>query len=128
MIFIELTEALSSHERLIARYGGMSGLRDEGALQSALIMPQNRLWYEGTEDIAILGATYAYHLTKAHAFFDGNKRIAAVISFAFVYTNRGFIDATEDEVVDLFMGIAASHLTREDVEAFFSNHIIYTTS
>ena len=128
MIFIELTEVLSSHERLIALYGGMRGLRDEGALQSALVMPQNRLWYEGNEDIAILGATYAFHLAKAHAFFDGNKRIAALISFAFIYANGGVIDATEDEIVDLFMQIAASYLTRADVEDFFRNHIILITS
>lgn len=123
MIFIELTEVLESHGRLIARYGGIRGMRDEGALQSALIMPQNRLWYEGTEDIATLGATYAYHLAKAHAFFDGNKRIAAVTSLAFVYANGGEFSATEDEVVDLFMNIAASALTREEVETFFRNHI-----
>ena len=128
MIFIELTEVLSSHERLITLYGGMSGLRDEGALQSALVMPQNRVWYEGIEDIAILGATYAYHLAKAHAFLDGNKRIAAVISFAFVYVNGGKIDATEDEVVDLFMKVAASRLQRVDVEAFFRHHMIIIPS
>ena len=124
MIFIELTEVLELHERVIQRYGGIRGIRDKGGLQSALVVPQNRVWYEGVQEIATLAATYAYHLTKAHAFFDGNKRIAAVSSIAFVLANDGEFNPTEDELVELFMKIAASQLSREDVEVFFRNHVV----
>ena len=57
-----------------------------GGLELALKASENRLFYE-TEDLALLGATYAYHLAQAHAFVDGNKRIAAVASELFLELN-----------------------------------------
>jgi len=61
-------------------------------------------------------ATYAYHLTQAHAFFDGNKRIGAAITEAFLETNGFELAMTNEELVDLFLAIAASNLTRDEVE------------
>lgn len=52
-------------------------------------------------------ATYAYHLTQAHAFFDGNKRVAAAVSEIFLDINEAHLNATNDQVVALFLDIAA---------------------
>ncbi len=123
MIFIELGEALDLHQRLIARYGGSHGPCDEGALQSALIAPLNRFWYEGVDDLARLAATYSYHLAKAHAFLDGNKRVAAAVSLSFIYANGGEFAATENEIVEFYMRIAAGKSTRADAEEFFKRHV-----
>jgi Fic/DOC family len=49
------------------------GLRDEALLESALTAARNRHHYE-MADVVSCAATYAYHLTQAHAFLDGNKR------------------------------------------------------
>ncbi len=73
MLFLYKTEVIDIHERLIEEFGGINGLRDEGALESALSSVENRAYYENA-DILICAATYAYHLTQAHAFIDGNKR------------------------------------------------------
>jgi death-on-curing protein len=73
--FPELEMVLKFHYKLIERYGGSHGLRDQGALESALAATQNRYFYEEA-NLATCAATYAYHLSQAHAFIDGNKRIA----------------------------------------------------
>jgi death on curing protein len=56
-------EILSIHSEIIAATGGSTGLRDAGALESALKAAENRFFYE-TDNLAILGATYAYHLSQ----------------------------------------------------------------
>lgn len=72
MIFPEKLDVLTVHATLIAETGGTSGLRDEALLESALAAPQNRYRYEAA-DVVSCAATYAYHLTQTHAFFDGQQ-------------------------------------------------------
>ena len=76
MIFPDKLDVLTIHARLIAETGGTQGLRDEALLESALTAAKNRYHYE-TADVVSCAATYAFHLTQSHAFFDGNKRVAA---------------------------------------------------
>ena len=63
--------------------------------------------------------TYAWHLTQAHAFIDGNKRIAAAVSEIFAEINGLKLNATDDQIVDLFLGIASGEKSRNDVEQIF---------
>lgn len=109
MNFVDKTAILIIQKKLIDRYGGIHGLRDEGTLESAINAAENRYNYE-TEDIAKLAATYAYHLSQAHAFLDGNKRIAAAVAGVFLEINGFWLDASEDEIIELFLDLAASKL------------------
>lgn len=95
------------------------GLRDEGTLESALAAPENRAHYEAAS-LPICAATYAYHVTQAHAFLDGNKRIAAAATELFIALNGSHIGATNEQLIELFLKIAAGELTRSDVEQQFS--------
>jgi death on curing protein len=126
MIFVDKGSILEIQARLIERYGGIHGLRDEGALESALMAAENRAYYENAP-IEILAATYAYHLSQAHAFLDGNKRIAAAVAGVFLELNGAWLDASEDEIIELFLDIAASRLSREDVEKKFAAWLITET-
>jgi death-on-curing protein len=123
MIFIEKESVLEIQARLIERYGGIHGLRDEGALESALMAAENRAYYEDVP-VEALAATYAFHLSQAHAFLDGNKRIAAAIAGIFLEINGKWLTATEDEIIELFLDIAASRLLREDVERKFAEWLM----
>ena len=76
MKFPDKLDVLTVHAILIAETGGSSGLRDEGALESALAAVENR-HHDEAADAAMCAAAYAFHLTQAHAFVDGNKRVAA---------------------------------------------------
>lgn len=117
MIFLRKQEVLAIHQRSLHEFGGSSGIRDEGAFESALVAVENRVAYEQA-DVFACAATYAYHLTMAHAFVDGNKRVAAGTMRVFLLLNEVEIDATEDDLYGLFMTIAAGEMKRDAIEAW----------
>jgi death-on-curing protein len=125
LLFPSKDEVLHLHYQVIEEFGGSHGLRDEGALESALIAAENRAYYESA-NLAICAATYAYHLTQAHAFIDGNKRIAAAVAELFLAINDARMTATNKEIVELFLGIAAGNLLRDEVEQLFEQWVVMT--
>jgi hypothetical protein len=72
LLFPTIKEVLDLHKQAIEEFGGAHGLRDEAALESAIMAAENRAYYENVS-LAICAATYAYHLSQAHAFIDGNN-------------------------------------------------------
>lgn len=121
--FLTREEILRLHEQGIEEFGGSRGLRDEGALESALLAAENRAYYEQA-GLAICAATYAYHLTQAHAFIDGNKRIGAAAAILFIWLNDARLEMAKAEVIELFLKIAASEITRDEVEQLFEQRIV----
>src|SRR5215210_4199766 len=115
MIFPDKLDVLTIHARLIAEIGGTQGLRDEALLESALTAAKNRRHYE-TADIVNCAATYAFHLTQTHPFLDGNKRVAAAVTEAFLEANGFELTMANEEIVGLFLAIASSSLSREQIE------------
>jgi death-on-curing protein len=57
MLFPRKDEVFAIHRQLLERFGGLAGIRDEGALDSALLAAANRQHYEGA-DLAACAATY----------------------------------------------------------------------
>jgi death-on-curing protein len=122
LLFPTIEEVLDLHMQAIEEFGGARGLRDEAALESALMAAENRAYYENASP-ATCAATYAYHSTQAHAFIDGNKRIAAAVSELFLSINDAKLELTNDEIVELFLGIAASQVTRDEVERISAQRV-----
>jgi len=123
IIFLKKTKVIEYHTRLIERFGGSYGRRDEGALESALAAAPNRRHYEDA-NIVKCAATYAYHLSQAHAFIDGNKRIAAAVMELFLNINQASLRASDDEVENLILGVAASRITRDEAERILSQWVV----
>jgi len=92
-------------------------------LESALAAPEQRHFYENA-DLAICAATYAFHLSQAHAFVDGNKRLAAAVSEIFLEINGARLVLTNDRIVDLFLRIAAGELLRDQVDQVFIQSVV----
>jgi death-on-curing protein len=115
VIFLNKCHLISWQARLIQEHGGRPEIRDEAALESALIAAQNRLHYESADGIGC-AAAYAYHLTNSHAFLDGNKRIAAVATEVFLETNGIELAASESQLLRLYVGIAGGRVNRDAVE------------
>ena len=122
-LFPRKQEILDIHAQLIEAFGGVHGLLDEAALESALTAAESREYYENA-DLITCAATYAYHLTQAHAFIDGNKRIAAAVSEIVLELNGGQLNATNEQIVTLFLDIATGKLSRDEVEEFFDRWAI----
>lgn len=74
------------HDRQIAEHGGPEGVRDAGAVASALARPRNIVAY-GTPDAADLAAAYAFGIVRNHGFADGNKRTAWTVTRLFLALN-----------------------------------------
>lgn len=121
--FLTREEVLHLHEQVIEEFGGHFGLRDEGALESALLAAENRAYYEQAS-LAVCAATYAYHLTQAHAFIDGNKRIGVAAALLFVRLNDGRLKITNAELIELFLKTAANEMTRDEAEQLFEQRIV----
>ena len=118
MKFPTLLEVLSIHQQVVAETGGQPGLRDQGLLESALKAAENRYYYEQADVIAC-AATYAYHICMAHAFIDGNKRVAAAVSETFLLVNGWQLTLDNTEFVDMFLKIADGVLLRDAIEEVF---------
>lgn len=123
MLFPRKDEVLEIHRKLLEQFGGPPGIRDEGLLDSALLAAANRQHYEGA-DLATCAATYAFHLTRNHPFVDGNKRVGAAVAEIFVRLNGARLSATNDEIVELFLAIAAGTVSREEVEQVFARWVV----
>ena len=117
MIFLTVEQALEVHHDQIERFGGARGLRDEGAFRSALNAAENRACYEAA-DIVTCAATYAFHLCQAHAFIDGNKRIAAAVMLIFLDINGRELVSDDEENIALFLSVASGQTSRDELEAF----------
>ena len=105
-IWLDQPATMLAHDEVIALTGGAAGLRDEGLILSALSRPLNAYGYEGQEDIAVLGATYAVAIAKNHPFIDGNKRAAFVGMVVFLASNGLRLTATQDDATATMYGVA----------------------
>ena len=97
--FPTIEEVIAIHDDLIAHFGGSPGLRDMGALESALLRPQMG-YYEGLIEEA---AALMESLANNHPFVDGNKRGALAVTDTFLRLNGSFIDCDSREAYGHFM-------------------------
>jgi len=102
LLFLRTHEVLALHARAIEEFGGLHGVRDAGALEAALTAVENRAYYEQAT-LTICAATYAYHLTQAHAFLDRNKRVAAAVAEIFLELNGAELRTTDEQIVAVFL-------------------------
>jgi len=122
--FLTLDEVLAIHADQIERYGGSFGVRDHGLLESALAMPEaTYATQELHPSIGEKAAGYVFHLVKNHPFADGNKRVGLAVGLAFLELNEAGIAASDDELVELIVGIATGQRTKADVAVFFRSHL-----
>jgi len=122
--FLTLDDVLALHADRIERYGGSPGLRDLGRLQSALGMPSAS--FGGAflhPTLSEMAAAYLFHISQAHAFVDGNKRIALAAALAFLDLNGQELVADPDRLGDLCLAVASGTASKADVAVFFARHL-----
>ena len=114
--FLELGEILLIHQDQLERYGGTTGIRDIGLLQSAAAMPRagiaNRYLHE---DVFEMAAAYMYHIVRDHPFVDGNKRTGAVAALVFLAMNDVEIAVDEDELENGVRSVAEGTTTKSEI-------------
>ena len=111
-VWITREDCLAYHESLLERFGGLSGIRDESLLDSALNRPKHLFAY-GKPSIFQMAASYAHGIVKNHPFLDGNKRAGFVAAALFIETNGYRFQAPEEEAVLETLALAASETSEE---------------
>jgi death-on-curing protein len=98
------------HVDQMREHGGLIGLRDENALESALARPVQKWPYKPESELAALAAAYAFGLSSNHPFRDGNKRVSFLAAVVFLGLNGVEFEAPEEEVVEKSLSLAAGDL------------------
>ena len=118
--FLSIEEAIVIHDDQIALFGGSLGIRDEGALASALLHPQIG-YYDGLIQEA---AAMMENLAINHPFIDENKRVAFAVTDAFLQLNGSFIDCDNEEAYAFFMNLFETNSFRfAELNVWIEEHV-----
>jgi len=110
--WLTLDDVQFLHGEQLEMFGGPSGLRDAGLLESALDRPRNRWAYE-QGDLPTLAAAYAFGIARNHPFVDGNKRTAFAAMMVFLRINGVRFAPPPPEATAIILDLAAG-LVSED--------------
>lgn len=110
---------LAIQAELLARFGGLDGIRDPGLLDYALGRPMQLLEY-GDPTLFDLAACYAHGIVKNHPFLDGNKRAGFMAAYTFLGINALQLEAPEEEAVLNTLALAAGELDAPDFAAWLA--------
>ena len=122
-VWVDREDCLALHEKLIERFGGLQGIRDEGLLDSALNKPLHVFNY-GKPTVFELAASYALGIVKNHPFLDGNKRTGFVAAALFIEANGFSFQATEEEAVLETLALAAGERAEADYAAWLARNSV----
>lgn len=121
--FLSVEDVLLIYQDTIGSEGGLSGLRDAGLLESAVLLPQQRFGGRFLHvDLAAMAAAYLYHLTRNHPFLDGNKRVGVMAAYVFLDANHVRLTANEDELEQVVMDVAAGRISKDTLIRWFRLH------
>ncbi len=113
---------LAIHERQLREFGGPAGVRDAGALESALGRARNRWAYEGA-NYPQLAAAYAFGVARNHPFVDGNKRAALLAIVTFLGLNDIEFTASEAEAVIMIRRLAAGEIDEDELAGWIAANV-----
>jgi death on curing protein len=118
--FLNLEDVLTLHEMQIERYGGATGMRDQGLLESAIGMPQasfgGEFMHKGLFEMA---AAYAFHIAENQPFVDGNKRTALAAALVFLDWHQIEIEEPNGELYTAMIQIAERKLDKAGLAQLF---------
>jgi len=124
VLLLTIDEVLEIHSRILEQSGGAQGVRDLGALESAVAQPHQT--FEGRELYATLPAKAAalgFFLARNHAFIDGNKRVAHAALEVTLIMNGFELAANVDEQEQVMLALAAGQLSREEFTTWVNQHL-----
>jgi death-on-curing protein len=117
---LELVQAI--HESQLRKFGGPPGVRDIGALESALGRARNRRAYENG-DLPTLAAAYGFGIARNHPFVDGNKRAALLSIVTFLGLNGIDFVADEAEAVVIIRDLAAGEVDEAGLARWIADNL-----
>lgn len=124
MRYLALAEVVDLHRRLLEATGGAAGIRDLGALESALAQPKMTLaGRDAYPTLVEKAAALCFALVGSHSFVDGNKRVGHAAMETFLVLNGAEIDASLDEQERVMLDLAAGRVDRGQLAAWLRQHL-----
>lgn len=121
--FLSLDEVIEIHRDMIERYGGSSGIRDMGLLQSAVAMPRAGFGDEFLHaDLFEMAAAYLFHIVQNHPFIDGNKRVGSMAAFTFLKLNGLTLAASDAEFERVVLEVAKGRSNKAAIVEFLKTY------
>jgi death on curing protein len=115
--WISLELAHVVHERQLAEHGGREGIRDLGAIESALARPVQLAHYTAP-DVFDLAAAYCWGIARNHGYVDGNKRTAWILARIFLVDHGVRLRIDPFNAIRAVEGVAAGALTQDELAAW----------
>ena len=125
MRYLTVGEVLEIYSQVMERSGGGVGIRDLGALESAVAQP--RMTFNDKElypTIIEKASALGFSLIQNHPFVDGNKRAGHAAIETFLILNGYEISASVDEQVEIILGIASSKISRGVLTDWVRDHVV----
>jgi death-on-curing protein len=116
------------HADQLREHGGLPGVRDDNALESALARPLQKWTYGEERDISALAAAYGFGLVKNHPYRDGNKRIGFLALATFLGVNGHELTATDEDVVTEIVALASGNVSEEALATWIRERIRKSTA
>jgi death on curing protein len=113
----------SIHDSQIREHGGLTGIRDENVLESALARPKNKWSYGHEIDLATLAGAYAFGFITNHPYNDGNKRIGFLLIVTFLGINGYDFNADDAGVLTEIFAVAAGRISEDELTDWIRKHM-----
>lgn len=124
--WIRMPTVLMVHDWVLAQDIGLDGVRDMGAVESAIARPMHLHSY-GESRPGPLAAAYTFGLVKNHGFVDGNKRTAWGVTRIFLKRNGFALTFEKAQAVRMMERLADGSASEEEISAWFSECMKDTT-
>jgi death-on-curing protein len=124
MRHLSLAEVAELHRLVIEAAGGIHGIRDLGALESAVAQP--RMSFGGEDLYPTLldkAGALCFSLVLNHPFLDGNKRVGHAAMETLLILNGFEISATVQEQENLMLSLAAGEIGRSELNNWLREHV-----
>ena len=118
--FLTVEDVLELHDEQLRHFGGSAGVRDRGALESAVAVVQAA--FDGTllhEDVFHMAAAYAFHIAENQPFVDGNKRTGLNAALVFLDINGWLVLDPDERLYEAMIGISARALDKKGLAVLF---------
>lgn len=120
--YLSEEKILLIHNRVVDETGGLHGIRDIHAIQSAVEQPRQAVFgRELYPTIFLKAAVYARSIIAHHPFLDGNKRTGITIASVFLEENEYKVNAIEGEFYSLALRIAEDKLEHKEIAKWFKS-------
>jgi death-on-curing protein len=114
--FLTVEDVIQIHGEMVTAFGGESGLRDLGLLESAVAMPMQTFGSEFLHNsLFMMAAAYLFHISQNHPFVDGNKRTAYTASLVFLRVNGIAIDRDTEELHEMVRAVGRGEMDKQAI-------------